>query len=129
MLTRKGFTLIEVLIVVIILGILATIAIPQFAKMTSRARLAEAWTNIGAIRTAQSVYYLENSSYATGVVSPGNSQGMDIDIQSTNFQYTVSANAGNGGYDVNAVGNSGASYPAGLWAYMEGDGDQSSNVP
>ena len=63
MLTRKGFTLIEVLIVVIILGILATIAIPQFANMITRARLAEAWSGLGAGRAAAEVYNLENTTY------------------------------------------------------------------
>ena len=58
---KRGFTLIEVLIVVIILGILATIAIPQFTSMVKRARLAEAWTGLGAVRTAQAIYKMEAS--------------------------------------------------------------------
>lgn len=62
---KKGFTLIEVLIVVIILGILATLAIPQFGKMVKRARLAEAWAGLGGIRTAQAVYYMEWNAYTT----------------------------------------------------------------
>jgi prepilin-type N-terminal cleavage/methylation domain-containing protein len=62
---KKGFTLIEVLIVVIILGILATISIPQFGKLVERARMSEAATNVAAIRTAQRVYYLEESAIST----------------------------------------------------------------
>jgi type IV pilus assembly protein PilE len=66
---KKGFTLIEVLIVVIILGILATIAIPQFGNMVKRARLSEAWTGLGAVRTAQAIYKMENtdSEYADDI--------------------------------------------------------------
>ena len=70
MTTKKGFTLIEVLIVVIILGILATLAVPQFTRMISRARMAEAWAGLGAVRTAQSIYWMEHSAYA-GVVTDG----------------------------------------------------------
>lgn len=62
---KKGFTLIEVLIVVIILGILATLALPQFSKMTKRALLAEAWSGLGGIRTAQALYYMDKNFYAT----------------------------------------------------------------
>jgi prepilin-type N-terminal cleavage/methylation domain-containing protein len=67
MIGKRGFTLIEVLIVVIILGILATLAIPQFTSMVKRARLAEAWTGLGAVRTAQAIYKMEDpdGDYAT----------------------------------------------------------------
>ncbi len=60
MLTRKGFTLIEVLIVVIILGILATIAVPQFTKIVEKTYGAELGTNVAAIQTGQAIYALEN---------------------------------------------------------------------
>jgi type IV pilus assembly protein PilA len=50
--SKKGFTLLELLIVVIIMGILATVAIPQFTTFVDRAGAAEAIHVIGAIRTA-----------------------------------------------------------------------------
>jgi prepilin-type N-terminal cleavage/methylation domain-containing protein len=61
---RSGFTLIEVLIVVIILGILATIAVPQFTSMVARARLAEAWGALGQVKTAQEIHRIEQGRYA-----------------------------------------------------------------
>lgn len=57
----RAFTLLEILIVVIIVGIMATVAVPQFTKMIERAREAEAMGNLSAMRTAQKVYYLENN--------------------------------------------------------------------
>ena len=57
---KRGFTLIEVLIVVIILGILATIAVPQFGAIVEKSRAAEVATNIAAIRTGYEVWRLEN---------------------------------------------------------------------
>jgi prepilin-type N-terminal cleavage/methylation domain-containing protein len=61
---KSGFTLIEVLIVVIILGILATIAVPQFTSMVARARLAEAWGALGQVKTAQEIHRIEMGRYA-----------------------------------------------------------------
>jgi len=81
--TKKGFTLIEVLIVVIILGILATLAVPQFTRMIQRARMAEAWAGLGAVRTAQSVYWMEHTFYATAIGD------LDCDTTSGDFTFTV----------------------------------------
>lgn len=63
---RKGFTLVELLIVIIIIGILATMAVPQYQKMVNRAKWAEVQQLAGSIRTAQSLYYAEYSAWRTG---------------------------------------------------------------
>ena len=64
---KKGFTLIEVLIVVIILGILATIAVPQFTRVVERARRGEALTIMAGVQTGQRLYSLENDSFTTNL--------------------------------------------------------------
>jgi type IV pilus assembly protein PilA len=61
---KKGFTLIELMIVVAIIGILAAIAIPNFMNYQCKARQSEAKSNLGAIRTAQEVYFAEKNNYA-----------------------------------------------------------------
>jgi type IV pilus assembly protein PilA len=61
---KKGFTLIELMIVVAIIGILAAIAIPNFLKFQAKSKQSEAKTNLKAIFTAQTAYFGENNSFA-----------------------------------------------------------------
>ena len=56
----KGFTLIELMIVVAIIGILAAVAIPKFANLIRQANEASCKGNLGAIRSALSIYYGSN---------------------------------------------------------------------
>ena len=60
---RKGFTLIELMIVVAIIGILAAIAIPNFLKFQAKSKQSEAKTNLKGIYTAQTGYFGENNRY------------------------------------------------------------------
>ena len=55
--TKKGFTLIELMIVVAIIGVLAAVAIPKFANLIRKAKEASAKGQLGAVRSAVSIYY------------------------------------------------------------------------
>ncbi|MEE2959829.1 MAG: prepilin-type N-terminal cleavage/methylation domain-containing protein [Myxococcota bacterium] len=60
---EKGFTLIELMIVVAIIGILAAIAIPNFSRFQSRTKQAEVKTNLKSIFTAKNSQFTERRSY------------------------------------------------------------------
>ena len=60
---KKGFTLIELMIVVAIIGILAAIAIPNFLKYQAKSKQSEAKVNLKAIFTSETSYFSEQNSY------------------------------------------------------------------
>lgn len=83
----KGFTLVEVLIVVIIIGILASIGIPQFADSIEKAKGAEARASLGHIQTAEKIYFAERETYTNNL---GN---LDISLPQRYWAITVNATA------------------------------------
>ncbi|MFA4984104.1 MAG: prepilin-type N-terminal cleavage/methylation domain-containing protein [Candidatus Omnitrophota bacterium] len=64
---RQGFTLLELIIVIIIIGILATLGFSQYTRLVERGRTAEAKSILGQIRTAQAVYELEYGDYSSDI--------------------------------------------------------------
>jgi len=70
---KKGFTLLELIIVVIVIGILASIALPRFVRVAERARIAEAKTILDALRSSQMRYLAQWNTYtgtATNLDTP-----------------------------------------------------------
>jgi len=59
----KGFTLIELMIVVVIIGILAALAIPNFLRYQAKSKQSEAKTNLGAIYVSEIAYYGEKDTF------------------------------------------------------------------
>ena len=86
---RIGFTLTEVLIVVVILAILASLALPMFVKTIEKAKVGEAISNLSLIRTGQKIYFLEYGEFSPAI--------NDLNIESPNdptsryFEYTASS--------------------------------------
>lgn len=68
---NKGFTLIELMIVVAIIGVLAAIAIPNFLNYQCKAKQSEAKANLGNIRTSQEAYFAEYDTYSATLTNVG----------------------------------------------------------
>lgn len=61
--TRKGFTLVELAVVIVIIGVLAAFGVPQFLKSVERSKAAEAFNYLAAVRAAQERYLAKNGYY------------------------------------------------------------------
>jgi len=90
--SNKGFTLIELMIVVAIIGILAAIAIPNFLRFQLKSKSSEGKVNIAAIRTAQESYLAEFGSYVNATASPAGDLG-------ASKQTYINADGANSGFD------------------------------
>jgi prepilin-type N-terminal cleavage/methylation domain-containing protein len=100
---RKGFTLIEILIVVTIIGILSLIAVPLFLGQRTKAIQAEAKGNLESLRLLEEQFYAENGIYTTSrgtcaKNNDGNVALIQIDMpgfrpgSNLNFSYCTSRN-------------------------------------
>ncbi len=98
--TRKrfhGFSLMEVMIVVVIIGILAALAYPNLEKYLKRARQTEAKTNLSAIYTAQKIYFSLHQSYVDDI--------NELDLSLAQGLYTYTMEASTSTFKAQAEGN------------------------
>src|SRR5262245_52074466 len=114
----RGFTLIEILIVVIILGVLASLVVPRLAGRTEEARVAAAHSDIeGGLALALDVYEADNGRYPTQlqdlVSAPSTSRnwkgpylkkGLPRDPWNHSYEYRFPGAQNRGLYDLLSIG-------------------------
>ena len=88
---KKAFTLIELLVVVLIIGILASVALPQYQKAVEKSKATQAFVLLDSIRTSFDAYYMANGNYPTKFADvdlswpdmTGNVSQLNIHVQDT----------------------------------------------
>lgn len=107
-----GFTLIEIMIAMAILGILAAIAVPAYNGYITTAKMSEAHNNLAALRLAEEEYFLDNNDYFGGLntssieAASGNLWSATGSNGNINFNYVVSKSSTT--WSAVATGNNGS---------------------
>jgi len=115
---EKGFTLIELMIVVAIIGILAAIAIPAYTRFTCRAKQTEAKSSLKAIVVAEDSYRGEFDTYLAGAQAQLPIIGFVIAGTSSRYDYNVTSSTLNT-FQATALGKSGSDQDTDLWSITE----------
>ncbi len=82
---RTGFTLVEILIVVVILGILAAIVIPQFTEASTEAKTSSLCTDLQSVRSQIELYKIQHNDNLPGVANGTHTAGAAFELAMTGY--------------------------------------------
>jgi type IV pilus assembly protein PilE len=128
---EKGFTLIELMIVVAIVGILASVAIPSYQEYVKRGRAADATSTLADMRIRMEQYFQDNRTYIGGPCAAPNGADtvhftFSCSVAATATNYTLKAQGLAAGgmaaysYTITADNTKGSAFNASCWALKPG---------
>lgn len=114
---NQGFTLVELLVVVLIIGVLSAVALPQYTTSVEKSRAAEALTILGAWHQSAERYKLQKNKW------PETLNKLDVEIPASgkSFNFSATGGGGTGEYVITATRNAGAPYSIRLHVSSNGN--------
>lgn len=82
---HRGFTLIHLLVIMLVMGILAALALPNFLGCGNKAKQSESKTYVGALNRGQQAYYIEKGKFSNSIPA----LGVGIQTSTVNYQYST----------------------------------------
>lgn len=107
----KGFTLVELVIVIVIVGILSIVAVPIYRGYTRKAMASEGKSLLGSVQTSQKIYFAEYGTFYAPAAATSYDGVLDVDARANKYfkQYRVSASSTGYTVGVTADAHTGAS--------------------